>query len=52
MRQLVKEYHPVLETQWVAESRVLSDYVRQKFEDYLKCGCEYLKHFHAPYPEG
>ena len=37
--QLIEEYYPVFETQWVAEGRGLSDYVRREFEDYLKCGC-------------
>ncbi len=36
--QLIKEYYPVFETQWAAEGRVLPDYVRQEFDEYLKCG--------------
>ena len=37
--QLIEEYYPVFETQWAAEGRVLPDYVRREFEEYLKCGC-------------
>jgi len=37
--QLVEEYYPVFEAQWAAEGRVLPDYVRQEFDEYLKCGC-------------
>ncbi len=36
--QLVERYYPVFETQWAAEGRILPDYVRQEFEEYLKCG--------------
>jgi hypothetical protein len=37
--QLVEEYYPAFETQWAVEGRVLPDYVRREFEEYLKCGC-------------
>ena len=36
--QLVEEYYPAFEAQWAAEGKVLPDYVRREFEDYLKCG--------------
>lgn len=36
--QLVEQYYPAFESQWVSEGRVLPDYVRQEFEAYLKCG--------------
>jgi len=36
--QLVEEYYPAFEAQWAAEGRVLPDYVRQEFDEYLKCG--------------
>ncbi len=36
--QLVEQYYPVFETQWAAEGRILPDYVRQEFEEYLKSG--------------
>ena len=35
---LVKKYYPDFEAQWASEGRVLPDYVRQEFEEYLKCG--------------
>ena len=31
-------YHPALEAQWAAEGKVLPKYVRQEFDEYLKCG--------------
>jgi hypothetical protein len=34
--QLVEEYYPGFEVQWAAEGRVLPDYVRREFEEYLK----------------
>ena len=37
--QLIEEHYPVFETQWAAQGRVLADYVRREFEEYLKCGC-------------
>ena len=30
---------PVFEKQWAAQGKVLPDYVRREFEEYLKCGC-------------
>jgi hypothetical protein len=36
--QLIEEYYPAFEAQWAAEGRVLPDYVRQEFDEYLKCG--------------
>ena len=36
--QLVEEYYPAFEAQWAAEGRVLPAYVRQEFDEYLKCG--------------
>ena len=36
--QLIEAHYPAFETQWAAEGRVLPDYVRREFEDYLKCG--------------
>jgi len=36
--QLVEEYYPAFEAQWAAAGRVLPDYVRQEFDEYLKCG--------------
>jgi len=36
--QLIEEYYPRFEAQCAFEGRVLPDYVRQEFEDYLKCG--------------
>jgi hypothetical protein len=36
--QLIEEHYPVFETQWAAQGRVLPDYVRREFEEYLKCG--------------
>jgi hypothetical protein len=38
LHQLVEEYHPAFEAQWAVEGRVLPDYVRQEFDEYLKCG--------------
>jgi len=35
---LVEQYYPDFEMQWASEGRVLPDYVRQEFEEYLKCG--------------
>ena len=37
--QLVQAHYPAFEAQWAAEGKVLPDYVRREFEDYLKCGC-------------
>jgi hypothetical protein len=34
--QLIEKYYPVFEAQCVVEDRILPDYVRQEFEDYLK----------------
>ena len=34
--QLIEEHYPTFEAQWAAEGRVLPDYVRRKFEEYLK----------------
>ena len=36
--QLVEEYYPAFEAQWAAEGRVLPYYVRQEYDEYLKCG--------------
>ena len=36
--RLVEQYYPDFERQWASEGRVLPDYVRQEFDDYLKCG--------------
>jgi hypothetical protein len=35
---LLKNYYPAFEAQCAVEGRMLPDYVRQEFEDYLKCG--------------
>ena len=37
--QLIDEYYPAFEAQWAAEGRALPGYVRQEFDEYLKCGC-------------
>ena len=36
--QLIEKYYPAFEAQCAVEDRMLPDYVRQEFEDYLKCG--------------
>jgi len=36
--RLVEQYYPDFERQWASEGRVLPDYVRQEFDEYLKCG--------------
>ena len=36
--QLIEEYYPAFEAQWAFEGRVLPDYIRQEFEEHLKCG--------------
>ena len=36
--QLIEEYYPAFEAQWATGGRVLPDYVRQEFDEYLKCG--------------
>ena len=36
--KLVEQYYPGFEVQWAPEGRVLPDYVRQEFDEYLKCG--------------
>jgi len=38
LNQLIEEYYPAFEAQWSAEGRVLPGYVRQEFDEYLKCG--------------
>jgi len=38
VNQLIEEYYPAFEAQWSAEGRVLPGYVRQEFDEYLKCG--------------
>ena len=35
---LVEQYYPDFEMQWASEGRALPDYVRQEFDEYLKCG--------------
>ena len=35
---LIEKYYPVFEAHCAVEDRILPDYVRQEFEDYLKCG--------------
>jgi len=35
---LIEKYYPVFEAQCAVEDRILPNYVRQEFEDYLKCG--------------
>lgn len=36
--KLVERYYPDFEMQWASEGRALSDYARQEFGKYLKCG--------------
>ncbi len=36
--KLVEQYYPDFEMQWASEGRALPDYVRQEFDEYLKCG--------------
>jgi len=36
--RLVEQYYPDFVLQWAAEGRVLPDYVRREFDEYLKCG--------------
>ena len=38
LNQLIEEYYPAFEAQWAAEGRMLPGYVRQEFDEYLKCG--------------
>ena len=38
LNQLIEKYYPAFEAQWAAEGRVLPCYVRQEFDEYLKCG--------------
>jgi len=33
--RLVEQYYPDFEAQWASEGRVLPDYVRQEFDEYL-----------------
>ena len=35
---LIEKYYPVFEAHCAVEDRILPNYVRQEFEDYLKCG--------------
>jgi len=36
--QLIEQYYPEFEMQWAAEGRLLPNYVRREFNEYLKCG--------------
>ena len=36
--QLVEAYYPAFDTHCTAQGKALPSYVRQEFEDYLKCG--------------
>jgi ribosomal protein S27E len=36
--RLIEQYYPDFEMRWASEGRVLPDYVRREFDDYLKCG--------------
>jgi hypothetical protein len=36
--RLLEQYYPDFEMQWASEGRVLPDYVRREFGEYLKCG--------------
>lgn len=36
--KLVEQYYSDFEMQWASEGRALPDYVRQEFDEYLKCG--------------
>ena len=36
--RLIEQYYPDFEMQWASEGRVLPDYVRREFDEYLKCG--------------
>jgi hypothetical protein len=38
LNQRIEEYYLAFEAQWAAEGRVLPGYVRQEFDEYLKCG--------------
>jgi hypothetical protein len=38
LNQLIEEYYPTFESQWAAEGRMLPGYVRQEFDESLKCG--------------
>ncbi len=37
--QLVQEYYPAFKAHLAAQGTVLPGYAKQKFEDYLECGC-------------
>ena len=36
--RLIEQYFPEFEMQWASEGRLLPNYVRREFEEYLKCG--------------
>ena len=36
--RLIEQYYPDFEMQWASEGRVLPNYVRREFDEYLKCG--------------
>ena len=36
--RLIEQCYPDFEMQWASEGRVLPDYVRREFDEYLKCG--------------
>jgi len=36
--RLIEQYYPDVEMQWTVEGRVLPNYVRREFDEYLKCG--------------
>ena len=36
--RLIEQYYPEFEMQWASEGRLLPNYVRREFDEYLKCG--------------
>ncbi len=36
--QIIQQHYPVFESYLRAQGRLLPDYVRREFDDYLKCG--------------
>ena len=36
--RLIEQYYPEFELQWTSEGRLLPNYVRREFEEYLRCG--------------
>ena len=36
--RLIEQYYPEFKIQWASEGRLLPNYVRREFDEYLKCG--------------